>query len=289
MVQQLHPTTDDIFYPESDGKPLADNTLQFELITTIKYGLEALFKDDPNVFVAGDLLWYPEQGQPKINQAPDVMVVVGRPKGHRRSYKTWVEDNINPQVVFEIASLTNTIKELEDDKLKFYRTHGVEEYYLYDPNRAKLKGWLRSAEKLEPIPQMLGWVSPRLGIRFELVGSDLVLYYPNGERFATYLEIIELKDLAQQQAEQERQRAEQAEEALEVEKLEKQQERQRAELERVEKEQERQRAEQAEEALELERLEKQQASQRAEQAEASLQALLEQLKAKGIDPEQFEL
>ncbi|EGJ29060.1 MULTISPECIES: Uma2 family endonuclease [Moorena] len=268
MVQQRPPTTDNIFYPESDGKPLADNTLQFELITTIKYGLEALFKDDPNVFVAGDLLWYPEQGQPKINQAPDVMVVVGRPKGHRRSYKTWVEDNLNPQVTFEIASETNTIKELEEDKLKFYQTHGVEEYYLYDPNRTKLKGWLRSAEKLEPIPQMPGWVSPRLGIRFELVASQLVLYYPNGERFATYLEIIELKDLAQQQAElerlakeQERQRAEQAEEALE----------------------------QAEEALELERLEKQQASQRAEQAEASLQALRSQLKAKGIDPEQFEL
>ncbi|NEP36750.1 MAG: Uma2 family endonuclease, partial [Moorea sp. SIO3B2] len=84
MVQQLTPSTDDILYPESDGKPLADNTLQFELITTIKYGLEALFKDDPNVFVAGDLLWYPELGKPKINQAPDVMVVVGRPKGHRR-------------------------------------------------------------------------------------------------------------------------------------------------------------------------------------------------------------
>ena len=247
MVQQLQPTTDDIFYPESDGKPLADNTLQFELITTIKYGLEALFKDDPNVFVAGDLLWYPELGKPKINQAPDVMVVVGRPKGHRRSYKTWVEDNINPQVVFEIASLTNTIKELEEDKLKFYENHQVEEYYLFDPNRTKLKGWLRSAEKLEPIPQMLGWISPRLGITFELVGSDLVLYYPNGEPFATYLEIIEQRDIAQQQAEQERQRAE------------------------------------------LERLEKEQERQRADQAEASLQALLEQLKAKGIDPEQFEL
>ncbi|NEQ86008.1 MAG: Uma2 family endonuclease, partial [Moorea sp. SIO2I5] len=164
MVQQLNSTTDDILYPESDGKPLADNTLQFELITTIKYGLEAQFKDDPNVFVAGDLLWYPEPGQPKINQAPDVMVVVGRPKGHRRSYKTWVEDNMNPQVVFEIASLTNTIKELEEDKLKFYQNYEVEEYYLFDPNRTKLKGWLRSAEKLEPIPQMLGWVSPRLGI-----------------------------------------------------------------------------------------------------------------------------
>ncbi|EGJ29020.1 MULTISPECIES: Uma2 family endonuclease [Moorena] len=261
MVQQITPTTDDIFYPESDGKPMADNTLQFELITTIKYGLEVHFKDDPNVFVAGDLLWYPIQGQPKINQAPDVMVVIGRPKGHRRSYKTWVEDNLNPQVTFEIASLTNTIKELEDDKLKFYRTHGVEEYYLYDPNRAKLKGWLRSAEKLEPIPQMLGWVSPRLGITFELVASQLVLYYPNGEPFASYLEISE-------QREQQRQRAEQAEEALE----------------------------QTQEALELERLEKQQASKRAEQAQQALElerirmkALLEQLKAKGINPEDFNL
>ncbi|NER88845.1 Uma2 family endonuclease [Moorena sp. SIO3A2] len=261
MVQQITPTTDDIFYPESDGKPMADNTLQFELITTIKYGLEVHFKDDPNVFVAGDLLWYPIQGQPKINQAPDVMVVIGRPKGHRRSYKTWVEDNLNPQVTFEIASLTNTIKELEDDKLKFYRTHGVEEYYLYDPNRAKLKGWLRSAEKLEPIPQMLGWVSPRLGITFELVASQLVLYYPNGEPFASYLEISE-------QREQQRQRAEQAEEALE----------------------------QTQEALELERLEKQQASKRAEQAQQALElerirmkALLEQLRAKGINPDDFNL
>ncbi|OLT62745.1 Uma2 family endonuclease [Moorena bouillonii] len=261
MVQQITPTTDDILYPESDGKPMADNTLQFELITTIKYGLEVHFKDDPNVFIAGDLLWYPEQGEPKINQAPDVMVVIGRPKGHRRSYKTWVEDNLNPQVTFEIASETNTIKELEEDKLKFYRTHGVEEYYLYDPNRAKLKGWLRSGKKLEPIPQMLGWVSPRLGITFELVASQLVLYYPNGEPFASYLEISEQK-------EQQRQRAEQAEEALE----------------------------QTQEALELERLEKQQASQRAEQAQQALEqersrmkALRSQLKAKGINPEDFDL
>ncbi|NEO07378.1 MULTISPECIES: Uma2 family endonuclease [unclassified Moorena] len=247
MIQQITPTTDDIFYPESDGKPMADNTLQFELITTIKYGLEVHFKDYPNVFVAGDLLWYPVQGEPKINQAPDVMVVIGRPKGHRRSYKTWVEDNLNPQVTFEIASETNTIKELEEDKLKFYRTHGVEEYYLYDPNRAKLKGWLRSGKKLEPIPQMLGWVSPRLGITFELVASQLVLYYPNGEPFASYLEISEQRDMAQQQAE----------------------------LERLEKEQERQRAEQAEQALELERI--------------RMKALLEQLKAKGINPEDFNL
>ncbi|AOY79252.1 MAG: Uma2 family endonuclease [Moorea sp. SIO1G6] len=268
MVQQLQPTTDDIFYPESDGKPLADNTLQFELITTIKFGLEAQFKDDPNVFVAGDLLWYPVQGQPKINQAPDVMVVIGRPKGHRPSYKTWVEDNLNPQVTFEIASHTNTIKELEEDKLKFYQTHGVEEYYLFDPNRTKLKGWLRSSETLEPIPQMLGWVSPRLGITFDLVESELLLYYPNGEPFATYLEIIELKDIAQQQRDIAQQQRDIAQQQVEQERLEK---------------------EQAQEALEQQRLEKAQAQEALELERSRMKALLEQLQAKGINPEDFEL
>lgn len=247
MVQQLQPTTDDIFYPESDGKPLADNTLQFELITTIKYGLEVQFKDNPHVFIAGDLLWYPVVGQPKINQAPDVMVVFGRPKGHRRSYKTWEENNLNPQVTFEIASEGNTIKELEEKKRHFYQDHGIEEYYLYDPDRAKLKGWLRNHDKLEPIPQMQGWVSPRLEVTFELVEGELVLYYPGGERFATYLEMVEQKNVAQQQVEQERQRAQQ----------------------------EQQRAQKAEQALEEER--------------NRMEALLEQLKAKGINPEEFDL
>src|SRR5581483_11867046 len=55
-----------IVYPDSDGKPMADNTWQFQWIVTIKDGLEALYRDEPNVFVAGDLLWYPVEGNPKI-------------------------------------------------------------------------------------------------------------------------------------------------------------------------------------------------------------------------------
>jgi Uma2 family endonuclease len=44
--------------------------------------------------------------------APDVMVVFGRPKGERRSYRQWQEGNIAPQVVFEILSSGNTLKEM---------------------------------------------------------------------------------------------------------------------------------------------------------------------------------
>jgi hypothetical protein len=45
-----------IIYPESDGRPIAENTKQFRWIVTIEGGLEALFRDAPDVFVAGDLL-----------------------------------------------------------------------------------------------------------------------------------------------------------------------------------------------------------------------------------------
>ncbi|MBV8313575.1 MAG: hypothetical protein JOZ53_01315 [Planctomycetaceae bacterium] len=56
-LQIPKPLRGEVIYPDSDGQPMADNTLQFEWITTIKGGLEAVFRDDPNVFVAGELLW----------------------------------------------------------------------------------------------------------------------------------------------------------------------------------------------------------------------------------------
>jgi hypothetical protein len=57
------PAVDDIEYPDSDGLPIAENTLQFEWITTAKLNLDPLFADRPDVFVAGDRLWYPVRGE----------------------------------------------------------------------------------------------------------------------------------------------------------------------------------------------------------------------------------
>lgn len=46
MVQQLQPeSSTGIVYPDSDGQPMADNTLQFEWIVTIKENLERVFTD----------------------------------------------------------------------------------------------------------------------------------------------------------------------------------------------------------------------------------------------------
>ncbi|MBW4640735.1 MAG: Uma2 family endonuclease [Gloeocapsa sp. UFS-A4-WI-NPMV-4B04] len=185
MTTSTQLASQQVIYPDSDGQPMADNTKQFRWIVTIQGGLDALFKDDPNVFVAGDLLWYPVEGDNKTRIAPDAMVVFGRPKGDRGSYQQCREDNIPPSVVFEVLSPGNRLPEMLN-KLRFYERYGVEEYYMYDPDHEDLAGWLRSEDQLREIETIAGWVSPRLGIRFELPNEGLEIYRPDGQKFATY-------------------------------------------------------------------------------------------------------
>lgn len=189
-----------IIYPDSDGKPMADNTKQFRCIVTIQGGLDALFKDHVDIFVAGDLLWYPIEGDNKIRMAPDVMVVFGRPKGDRGSYQQWREDNIPPKVVFEVLSPGNRLAEMIR-KLRFYERYGVDEYYVYDPDNIDLTGWLRSGTELNEIESMVGWVSPRLAIRFELSSGELEIFRPDGEKFLTYVELERQREQAQAKVE----------------------------------------------------------------------------------------
>jgi Uma2 family endonuclease len=222
----------EIDYPDDDGLPMADNTHQYDWISTIKGGLDGLFRDDPEVFVAGNLLWYPVEGDNTTRLAPDAMVIFGRPKYDRRgSYRQWVESGIAPQVVFEVLSPCNDAREMAN-KLRFYERFGVEEYYEFDPDQVVLRGWLRRGESLLEIEQTSGWVSPRLGIKFE-VGDDLTIFRPDGRPFLLHREEVRRADEAEeraieehrlrveseQRAEQERLRAEDSENRVEQERL----------------------------------------------------------------------
>lgn len=201
MVQQFAPdTAPHIIYPDSDGQPMADNTKQFRWIVVIKENLELLFANQADVFVAGDLLWYPIQGD-TLRQAPDVMVVFGRPKGDRGSYRQWEENNIAPQVVFEILSPGNRLGEMLR-KLDFYRRHGVEEYYIYDPDKIELTGLIRSEDEFSVIENMDGWTSPRLQVWFHLTDEGMEIYCPNGEKFLTSLELAQQRDAERLRAEE---------------------------------------------------------------------------------------
>jgi Uma2 family endonuclease len=262
MVRQVtydSAADDFVIYPESDGQPMADNTIQFRWIVLIKEGLEILFAAIQDVFIAGDLLWYPVEKDLK-RCAPDIMVVFGRPKGDRGSYLQWDEANIAPQVVFEILSPSNSKAEM-DKKLDFYSEHGVEEYYLYDPYKNNLQGWLRSQKTLKPITKINGWTSPRLKIKFVLT-TTLEIYRPDGLKFVTPVELDVSRQQAEQRAQLEQQHRQQAE--------------QRAQLEQ-------QQRQQAEQRAQLEQQQRQQAEQQAEIERQRYQELLKRLQDRGID------
>ncbi|MFZ9739424.1 MAG: Uma2 family endonuclease [Prochlorotrichaceae cyanobacterium] len=218
-----------IIYPDSDGQPMADNTEQFEWIVLLKENLECLFAKDENVFVGGDLLWYPVEGHPEIRVAPDVLVALGRPKGRRGSYRQWQENQQPPQVVFEILSPGNTLKEMAK-KFQFYDRYGVEEYYIYNPDTNDLAGFQRQNGVLTVIEEVAHWISPQLGIRFELTTETLVVYTPDGQRFLSTVELAEQAEQEKLRAEREKFRAEEQTRRAEQEAQRAEQERLRAEL-----------------------------------------------------------
>lgn len=182
MSTDVRPAADAAVYPDSDGQPMADNTLQWDWMVKIVGELRELFAGQ-QVFVAGDLLWYPVEGEPKIRTAPDALVAFGRPPGYRGSYRQWDEAGVAPQVVFEVLSPSNTRDEMRE-KLRWYQRFGVQEYYLIDPYKPRVFGWLREDDRLETVVPMDGFVSPRLGVRFEENG-EVKLFAPDGHEFRT--------------------------------------------------------------------------------------------------------
>ncbi|MDX2286242.1 MAG: Uma2 family endonuclease [Bacteroidia bacterium] len=206
------PWADLIVYPESDGKPMADNTWQARWIITLYNNLRSCF-DPAEVFIAADLLWYPEEGKISVSFAPDVMVVFGRPDGDRPSWMPWREEGLNPQVVFEVLSPSNSQVEMMR-KLQAYELYGVEELIVIDPGRhpgdaEHFASWVREGNSLKA--QETGreaWTSPRLGVRFSYEGDRIVVEDRSGSRFRTFESLKSQLDAEKQRAEAEQRKAE---------------------------------------------------------------------------------
>ena len=273
-VPQISPL-DDPVYRSSDGKPMSDNTKQYHWIVAVQGGLDDWFAGRADVLVVGNLLWYPVE-DPKIRAAPDVMVIFGRPKGDRGSYIQIREDNIAPQVVFEVLSPGNRAGEMQR-KLKLYEQHGVEEYYVLDPDFERHKGYERVGDKLEPITELFGWTSPRLGVRFELTAEFRILT-PDGRAFEFLPDVMRGRreadlraDEADLRAEADRRRAITADRRVDEIQQQRDAEKLRADKIQRERDAEKLRADEIQRERDADR-------QRAER-------LIEQLRALGIDPD----
>jgi len=132
------PLRDDVYYPESDGKPLGETELHQDEIVYLIQVLKHLYSPDDEVYVGGDLFLYYSRGNPRAVVCPDVFVVKGVPKlPLRRTYKLWEEGEV-PSLVIEVTSNSTRHEDLHQKK-DLYEQLGVEELILYDPLGEYLK------------------------------------------------------------------------------------------------------------------------------------------------------
>ena len=160
-------------YPDTDGKPMAENTWQ---ATTMRYAGDALaihFKG--RGFVATDLLVYYREGDKRARVAPDVMVVLGVDGSHRRNYRIWAEGGRAPDFVLEAVSDSKQEREAME-KPTLYGDLGVREYFRYEPLSRRMAGMSGHQLAGEVLREGRWEALPRLGeerIRCEVLGLDL--------------------------------------------------------------------------------------------------------------------
>ena len=125
------PLLPQVYYPSSDGQPMAESDFQLAPLLYAVDALRGFFQDRQDVYVAGNLFIYYEEGNPKAVVAPDVFVVIGAEKKDRSSYMLWQEPKA-PDFVMEITS-RSTRSEDQGPKRGIYAFLGVAEYWQYDP------------------------------------------------------------------------------------------------------------------------------------------------------------
>lgn len=122
----------DIYYPSSDGEPLAESDLQFKPLTESVHALRQRYRDRSDVYVAGNMLMYYRMNDNGVRVAPDVFVVFGVDDHPRDSYIIWRENGKAPDFVLEIASPSTYARDLTE-KRAIYAAFGVTEYWRFDP------------------------------------------------------------------------------------------------------------------------------------------------------------
>jgi Uma2 family endonuclease len=120
--------------------------------------LTLFFQSAPDIYVSGNLMFYYEKGKPSAVTSPDVFVVKGVPKGLRRTYKLW-EEQQPPAVIFEITSRSTRLED-KGNKRVLYAMMGVHEYFMFDPLEEYLK------------PPLQG---------FRLMGEEYILIEPDAD------------------------------------------------------------------------------------------------------------
>ncbi len=199
------PQATEIFYPCSDGEPVAESFVHlYALFATLEVLRQYLLGQQATVL--GNQFLYYAQGFPKLRVAPDVMVIFNVAPGGRDNYKIW-EEGVVPTVIFEMTSKSTKNKDL-DEKKTLYEGLGVQEYWLFDPRGEWIEGQLRGYrlrdEEYQPITDNR---SQPLQLRLHAEGQLIGFYREDtGEKLLIPQELADAlvsEKVARQQAEEE--------------------------------------------------------------------------------------
>jgi Uma2 family endonuclease len=221
MTTTLQPTTlqqptTEIFYPCSDGEPVAESYIHlYALFATLEVLRQYLLGQQATVL--GNQFMYYAEGFPKLRVAPDVMVIFNVAPGGRDNYKIWEEGSV-PAVIFEMTSKGTKTKDMEEKK-SLYEALGVREYWLFDPKgewvKEQLRGYRLDEDEYCPITDSR---SAPLGLRLQVEGHLIGFYREDtGEKLLIPQEMADAlaqAEAAKQQAEEAKQQAEEENERL---------------------------------------------------------------------------
>ena len=213
-----------IEYPSSDGEPMAESDYQYTAMTETISTMRELYRGQPDIYVAGDMLMYYRKNDNVTRVAPDVFVVFGAAGNHRRdSWIVWREGK-SPDFVMEMASASTWRRDITE-KRPIYAAMGVTEYWRFDATgryfAPALVGERLVDGEYQPIPittdadGILRGHSEVLGLDICVKpGLELRLYDPqSGQWLRTHQETEEARQAeaaARQAAEDARQTAEDA-------------------------------------------------------------------------------
>jgi Uma2 family endonuclease len=208
----------EVFYPSSDGEPLAETSVHVDAIINAVVALRHYLTGQQAIVLADQFLYY-AQGFPKLRVAPDIMVIFNVPPGPRDNYKIWEEGQV-PSVIFEITSEGTRVHD-ETYKKTLYEQMEVQEYWQFDPKGEwipeKLRGYRLHSDVYLPITDDRS-LPLQLRVVVDDRDSQLIAFYreDTGEKLPAPNELVEslrqailARQQAEEQLEQERLRAEQ--------------------------------------------------------------------------------
>ena len=204
-----------VYYPDSDGKPMAETPWHRDNLSDLIAIIDAHCAGGPDYYASGNMFLYYEEGNPKRCVSPDVFFVRDRPRlPERRVYKTWEEEGRGPDLVIELTS-RKTRKEDIARKYELYRdVLRVREYILFDPDgdylEPSLQGHRLHGGEYRAIDLVEGRLTSEVvGLQFEPDGRQLNAYDPTtGRRVSAPRDAVREERDARLRAEAARLRAE---------------------------------------------------------------------------------